>query len=296
MEGAKSSDISRVTIVHRPLPEEANHDGNVYGGNIMRHMDGVGAIAAVRHARGALLTAAVEYMSFRSPVRVDELMIFHAAVNAVWNSSMEVGIRTEAEDPYTGERRHVCTCYLTFVHVDANRQPARLPRLIPADEEARRRMADANRRMAFSRIEHRRKTPRLGALRISLLPGLYAICKLDRGAPLPDLSPLPPTAFVTLTRTDEERSLIIGMEAFTALTQGNPSLAVHADLACLKVSGKDTFPITGMLSSISTVLASAQVPLLVVSTFDSCYVLLQNTQLPTALEQLQNAGHIVDSL
>lgn len=293
-EAAKSSLESRVTIIHRPLPEEANHDGNVYGGNIMRHMDGVGAIAAVRHARGPLLTAAVEYMSFRSPVRVDELMIFHAAVNAVWNSSLEVGIRTEAEDPYTGERRHACTCYLTFVHVDAQRRPTRLPRFIPADDEARRRMADANRRAAFSRIQNRHKLPRLGSLHFTPLPGTFAVCKLDAASLFPDPALFAEAAFISCTRSGKELSLVLDTHSAEMLLRKHPGMAIHSDLACLKVEENDIFPMAGVLSSITTMLAAAQISLLTVSTYDSCHVLLHKNLLPVALDHLRQAGHCIN--
>ena len=287
----KYSADSRVEIIHRPLPEEANHDGNVYGGNILRHMDGVGAISALRHARGPILTAAVEYMSFRSPVKVRELMIFKACVNAVWNSSMEVGIRTEAEDPYTGERRHACTCYLTFVHVDADGKPARLPRLIPSDEEAKRRMADANRRASFSRIEHRRKTPPLRNMLFSIVPGSFAICNLGKDALFPDLSGLPTSAFLSCTRTRDELSLVLSDDAAAVVTSRHPGIAMHSGMACIKLEENNTLPVAGILSSISTVLAAAKIPLFTVSTYESCYILMETPLLQDALENLEKAGN-----
>lgn len=296
MEDGKFSAESQVEIIHRPLPEEANHDGNVYGGNIMRHMDGVGAISAVRHARGPILTAAVEYMSFRSPVKVRELMIFKSCVNAVWNSSMEVGIRTEAEDPYTGERRHACTCYLTFVHVDAEGKPTRLPRLIPSDEEAKRRMEDANRRAAFSRIEHRRKSPRLRNMLFSVVPGTFSICNLGKNAPFPDLSGLPASAFLSCTRTRDELSLVLSDEGAELLAQKHPGLATHKGMACIKLEEDNILPVAGILSSISTVLAAAKIPLFTVSTYESCYVLMETPFLEDALEKLEKAGNRIAPL
>ena len=291
MENGKYSADSQVEIIHRPLPEEANHDGNVYGGNILRHMDGVGAISAVRHARGPILTAAVEYMSFRSPVKVHELMIFKSCVNAVWNSSMEVGIRTEAEDPYTGERRHACTCYLTFVHVDGEGKPTSLPRLIPSNEEARRRMEDANRRAAFSRIEHRRKSPRLRNMLFSAVPGSFSVCRLEAGAAFPDLSGLPASAFLSCTRTREELSLFLSDEGAEMLAKRHPGLAVHSGMACIKLEEDNVLPVAGILSSISTVLAAAKIPLLTVSTYESCYVLMDSALLQDALSKLEQAGN-----
>lgn len=291
MEDGKYSADSMVEIIHRPLPEEANHDGNVYGGNILRHMDGVGAIAALRHARGPVLTAAVEYMSFRSPVKVSEFMIFKASVNAVWNSSMEVGIRTEAEHPYTGERRHACTCYLTFVHVDEQGKPTRLPRLIPSDTEAKRRMEDANRRTAFSRLEHRGKGPRLRNMLFSVVPGSFSICKLEKDAAFPDLAGLPATAFLSCTRTRDELCLVLSDEGARLLEKKHPGLNMHRGMACIKLEENNVLPVAGILSSISTVLAAAKIPLLTISTYESCYILMDSALLPDAMEKLEHAGN-----
>ena len=291
----KLASTSRVSIMHRPLPEEANHAGFIYGGNIMRHMDAVAGIVAMRYARSRVATVAVEYMSFLAPVMPNEILHFHASVNAVWNSSMEVGIRTEAEEPYTGAVRHVCTCFLTFVGLDEQGEPRPLPLLIPETEEDKRRMADATRRMAFSLIEHNRKheASRVSGLTLEVMPGQYAICKLPADAPLPDISLLPPSTFASLSRTEEEVSLVLGEENIPILWEANPKMEVFSGFACLKVVETATIHKVGMLSSLSTVLASAQISVYCVFTYNTCYLLLNAQNIDRATERLRNAGHII---
>lgn len=292
MQG-KPTSAGRVTIIHRPLPEEANHSGNVYGGNILRHMDAVGAIAAIRHARAPVVTAAVEYMSFRSPVKPQEFMVFHACVNAVWNTSMEVGIRTEAEDPYTGTRRHVCTCYLTFVGVDDEGKPVPLPPLVTESEEDRRRMADATRRMALSCMEHKHEGSVMSAIRMELCQGVYAVGKLPPQAPLPDCSAFGGAALLSITRTKDELSLVLEESAARALALARPDLEVFYDYACLKVAEYKNIHTVGMLAALTTLIASAQVPVFGISTFSTCYLLVERPLLDKAVERLRHAGHCI---
>ena len=289
----KLASSTRVSVMHRPLPEESNHAGSVHGGNIMRHLDEVGSLVAMRYARTRIAIVAVEYMSFLGPVLPNEIMHFHGSVNAVWNSSMEVGIRTEAEDPFTGAVRHVGTCYLTFVSLDEKGEPRHLPLLIAENENDERRMADATRRMAVSLIEHNRKNEasRLSGLKLEVMPGQYAICKLPASAPLPDFSVLPASAFASLTRTPEELSLVLGDEHIPLLWEKNPSMEVFSGFACLKVVESATIHKVGMLSSLTTVLASAQISVYCVFTYDTCYMLINAQNLERAKVRLRNAGH-----
>ncbi len=285
-------------MLHRPLPEEANASGNVYGGNIMRHMDAVGAIAGLRHARCRLVTAAVEYMAFHSPVKPGELMLFHGSVNAVWHTSMEVGIRTEAEHPFTGKVRHVCTCYLTFVAVDESGRPLPLPPIIPETDEDRRRMADAARRMALSRMEHKHEGTRMSDLALSVLPEEYSICQLPAAVSLPASLMLGGNDFLTVTRTGEENSLALSRAAADDLEKSlqpddKPRLRRVDGYACLKVHGPLNFNAVGILAGLTTLLASASIPLFGVSTYDTDYLLLPGDMLPKAAATLRAAGHTV---
>jgi acyl-CoA hydrolase len=113
------------------LPENANLLGHVFGGVMLSMMDKAASIAAARHARAACVTASIDRVDFREPIHVGDLVIMKASVNFVGRTSMEVGVRVEAEDLITGRRRHTNSCYLTFVAVDRNGRPMEVPPLVP---------------------------------------------------------------------------------------------------------------------------------------------------------------------
>ena len=112
-------------------------------------MDKCGAIAAFRHSRAAVTTASIARVDFREPIHLGDLVVMKASVNFVGRSSMEVGVRVEAEDLMTGIRRHTNSCYLTFVAIDRNGRPIEVAGLKPeTDEEQRRYAAAETRRQA----------------------------------------------------------------------------------------------------------------------------------------------------
>src|ERR671914_570134 len=106
---------------------DANTSGNVHGGVIMHLCDEVAGIAAVRHSGHRVVTAAMDRMTFLHPVYVGDLVTVRATVNAAWRSSMEVGVRVEAEYVRTAEVTHTSTAYLTMVALDEEGSPARVP-------------------------------------------------------------------------------------------------------------------------------------------------------------------------
>jgi acyl-CoA hydrolase len=140
---AKPPSDSRATLVRWMGIEDANHSGLVHGGVVMKLCDEVAAIAAIRHSRHRAVTAAMDRLTFIAPVRVAELMSFRATVNAAWKTSMEVGVRVEAEDPRTGESRHTSTAYLTMVALDDEGQPTPVPPLAAESEIELRRQREA---------------------------------------------------------------------------------------------------------------------------------------------------------
>src|SRR5678816_2656103 len=113
------------------LPQDANNLGNVFGGVIMALVDKTAAVAAIRHARATCVTASIDRVDFREPIHLGDLVVLKASVNYVGRTSMEVGVRVEAEDMLTGNRRHTNSCYLTFVAVDRNGRPLEVPELVP---------------------------------------------------------------------------------------------------------------------------------------------------------------------
>jgi len=127
---------------------DANLAGPVHGGVVMKMCDEVAAVAAIRHCGRRVVTAGVDRMTFVDPVNVGELLGCRATVNAAWRTSMEVGVRVEAENPRTGERRHTSAAYLTMVALDDEGRPVPVPPLIAETEDERRRRREAELRRA----------------------------------------------------------------------------------------------------------------------------------------------------
>jgi acyl-CoA hydrolase len=136
-----SDSISIVT--HWMGIADANTAGNVHGGQIMRLCDEVAGIAAIRHTRLRVVTAGMDRMTFLEPVYVGQLVTFRAMVNAAWHTSVEVGVRVDAEDIRSGEVRHVSTAYLTMVALDDDGRPRPVPPLEPETDTERRRQREA---------------------------------------------------------------------------------------------------------------------------------------------------------
>jgi acyl-CoA hydrolase len=122
---------------------DANSAGFIHGGVVMKLCDEAAGAAAVKHSRCRVVTAGVDRMAFLTPVHVGELVTFSASVNAAWRTSMEVGVRVDAENPRTGERRHTNSAYLTMVAVDEEGHPVPVPGLIAETDVERGREAEA---------------------------------------------------------------------------------------------------------------------------------------------------------
>jgi acyl-CoA hydrolase len=134
---------------------DANIAGFVHGGTVMKLCDEAAGIAAVKHSRRRVVTAAIDRMTFLHPVHVGQLLSCKATVNAVWRTSMEVGVRVEAESPLTGEVRHTSTAYLTMVVLDDDGTPTEAPplRAETADQQRRMREAELRRRNRLAERE-----------------------------------------------------------------------------------------------------------------------------------------------
>jgi acyl-CoA hydrolase len=130
------------------LPSDANPFGQVHGGTIMKLVDTAAAVAAHRHARSLVATVAMDEMSFLAPVEVGDLVTLRACVNAVWRTSMEVGVRVEAENLMTGRVTHTSSAFLVFVALDEQRHPREVAPLLPKTAEEQRRMEAAEVRRA----------------------------------------------------------------------------------------------------------------------------------------------------
>jgi acyl-CoA hydrolase len=139
---------SRATISQIMLPTDANPQGNVQGGIIMKLVDEAGAIVAVRHSRSNVVTVAVDSMIFLSPIYVGNLVTLTASLSYVGRTSMEVEVLVEAEDPMTGEKTHTNSAYVVYVALDEKGQPCEVPPLIAETDEERERLARGAKRQA----------------------------------------------------------------------------------------------------------------------------------------------------
>ncbi len=128
------------------MPMDANVAGNVFGGTILRLIDEVASIVAFKHARNNVVTASLDRMDFFSPVYIGDLLRLIASMNYAHRTSMEIGVRVEAENPLSGQVRHTGTCYLTYVALDKNGKATPVPELTPQTEEEKRRWTEAERR------------------------------------------------------------------------------------------------------------------------------------------------------
>ncbi|GLI34269.1 acyl-CoA thioesterase [Desulforhabdus amnigena] len=154
MKGKRVSESS-VIMAQKMNPQDANPAGNVHGGVIMRLIDIAGGVVAMRHGRSNAVTASIDRLSFHHPVYVGDLVTLKASLSMVGRSSMEVGVRVEAENIITGEVRHTASAYLTYVSLDEKGRPKEVPPLILETEEERRRNLEAKARKELRLLEKR---------------------------------------------------------------------------------------------------------------------------------------------
>lgn len=126
----------------------ANTAGFVHGGEIMKMVDNAAGVAGMRHARGRVVTAQVDSLSFLAPVHIGDLLSITALVTQAWTSSMEVEVTVRREDPQTGDGELTTQAHLTMVAVDADGHPVAVPPLEVATEVERRRQKQAEARRA----------------------------------------------------------------------------------------------------------------------------------------------------
>ncbi len=158
-EEAKPVSATRLVLAQVMTPLDANIAGNVHGGNIMKLADTASAVVAIRHSGFLCVTASVDRFDFYAPVYVGNLVTLFASLNYVGRTSMEVGVRVEAEDLRTGKRTHTNSCYFTMVAVDTEGRPTPVPRLLLETEEERRRNKDAASRVAVRRKRKKELRP-----------------------------------------------------------------------------------------------------------------------------------------
>jgi uncharacterized protein (TIGR00369 family) len=156
MEGKRVRDSS-VVMAQMMIPQDANPAGNVHGGAVVKLIDEAAGVVASRHARSNVVTASIDRMEFHTPVFVGDLLTVTAGLNLVGRTSMEIGVRVEAENLITGEVRHAATAYLSYVALDTQGRPRTVPPLILETGEEKRRNQEAARRRETRLAEKKRE-------------------------------------------------------------------------------------------------------------------------------------------
>lgn len=160
----RSVEDSKVEMTELVLPSHTNNHGTAFGGQIAAWCDIAAAVSAQRFCRRSVVTASMDELHFLQPVKKGMVVILYAQVNQAWTSSMEIGVRVEAEDPLSGSKVHCCSAYLTFVALNAHGRPSPVPKLNMQDnplyirrgEEAKERR-DARLKMRESRKQRRKE-------------------------------------------------------------------------------------------------------------------------------------------
>ena len=149
---------SQTEMTQVVLPNDTNPLGNLLGGTVMHWVDMVAAMAAHRHSGSYVVTASVDHMDFRYPIRMGEVVVLKASVNRVFRTSMEVGVKVFREEYFTSHRKHTSSAYLTFVAVNKLGQPHRIPAVVPETPPEKRRYREAGRRRRW-RIQQLGRKP-----------------------------------------------------------------------------------------------------------------------------------------
>jgi acyl-CoA hydrolase len=144
---ARKSIQNSIVVMHElVLPNDTNVLGNILGGRVMHYMDICAAMSAYKHARSPVVTASVDRLNFLAPAKMGDILILKSSVNYTGNTSMEVGVRIESENPISGEINHTASAYLTFVSLDDNRKPKTVASVIPESIDEKRRFKQAQMR------------------------------------------------------------------------------------------------------------------------------------------------------
>jgi acyl-CoA hydrolase len=142
----KKPEESIAVVSELMMPHQVNNLGHVFGGEILSMVDRAAAVSAMRHAGSPVVTVSIDRVDFREPIYTGELVTCTARVNFVGRTSMEVGVRVEAENLLTQTRRHTNTCILTFVAINSEHRPCPVRPLDASDPEDERRFREGKRR------------------------------------------------------------------------------------------------------------------------------------------------------
>jgi acyl-CoA hydrolase len=152
----KSPSESHAEVIVRMFPSDANPAGNVFGGEILKHIDMVAGIVAQRHSQSNAVTVSMDSVNFLKPVFVGNVLSLNARINYVHNSSMEIEVKAESEDIVTGIRTVAGSAFVTFVSLDKNGKPTPVPKLALKTDDDRRKFEEGKIRMD-TRLKNRQK-------------------------------------------------------------------------------------------------------------------------------------------
>ena len=142
----RSPKNSEALVSELMMPNQVNNHGNVFGGVVLSMVDRAAGVAAMRHSGRPCVTVSIDKVDFKEPIFTGELVTCLARVNFVGRTSMEIGVRVEAENLFSGEKRHTNTCFLTFVAIDADHRPIPVPPLKLETEADQKRAREGQRR------------------------------------------------------------------------------------------------------------------------------------------------------
>jgi acyl-CoA hydrolase len=146
MVKSKSVSSSQVVMTQLVLPSHTNALGTIFGGTVMSWIDIAAAIAAQRHSNKEVVTASMDQLNFIAPVRKGWVVNLKASVNYTSRTSMEIGVRVDAENPITSELFHTASAYMTFVALGSDGKPSPVPSLELETDTEKRRFSDAQKR------------------------------------------------------------------------------------------------------------------------------------------------------
>ncbi|MEM1282841.1 MAG: acyl-CoA thioesterase [Chlamydiota bacterium] len=144
LEGKSVSSTALNENVEIVFPNDLNPSGSLFGGRVLESCDRICAIVAKRHSRREVVTLAADHVRFRAPAEKGHLLIYRASVNRTWTTSMEIGIRVEAENPLNGEKKHILTAFFTFVAIGTDGKPIKIAPVIPESKDEIRRYREAD--------------------------------------------------------------------------------------------------------------------------------------------------------
>lgn len=159
---AKTCNETRVVRTGRIFPNDVNNHNTLFGGKLMSDMDMVASISAVRHARKEVVTASTDSVDFLSPITQQDSVCIESFVTYTGTSSMEVFVKVIAENLLTGIRKIAATAFLTFVALDDDGKPTKVPGIIPETEEEKK-LFETGKDRAEKRKKHRKNSKELAS-------------------------------------------------------------------------------------------------------------------------------------